>query len=288
MGHGYYSFEDRVLRSDKLGYKTKSIKDIFKSKLINDEMKPFGISFRESRDSIDHPSSIPVIIGLDVTGSMGSVPHFLVKEGLPNLMGKIMEKGIDDVQILFSAIGDHKYDKFPFQIGQFESSDDLMDKWLTSVYLEGGGGRNGGESYLLSWYFASRYTRLDSIEKRNKKGYLITIGDEPTFNEIPYKVLSDIFGSKREGVYSGGWGDIFEVDGSNEGKSKNYTALELLKEAQEMYNVYHIHISQTKSGKLESTIEGWYELLGDNLIEVEDRNDVSNVISDIIIKNEIL
>jgi len=293
MGYGNYSFSNRYTRSKELGYDTKNIKDIFKSKLINKEMDPFGVNIRESRDSDDHPNSLPIIIGLDVTGSMGSVPHFLVKEGLPNIMSKIMDKGIRDSQIIFTAIGDHKHDSAPFQIGQFESSDELMDKWLTDVYLEGGGGRNGGESYLLSWYFASKHTIIDSFEKRNKKGYLITIGDEPTFMEIPYKSIKKIFGTKKEIVYDEIWNDngTWEIDEIDKDLMENKNnekllALDLLKECQKKYNVYHIHIAQTKSGKLESTIEGWYEILGENLIVAENREDVQNIISDIIIKNE--
>ena len=34
---------------------------------------------------------IAIVIALDVTGSMGSIPHFLVKEGLPNIMKRIID-----------------------------------------------------------------------------------------------------------------------------------------------------------------------------------------------------
>lgn len=288
MGYGNYSFSDRSIRSKKLGYDTKSAKDIFKSKFIK-EMNPYGVDIRESRDSDEHPNSLPIIIGLDVTGSMGSVPHHLVKNGLPNIMSDIMDNGIPDPQVLFMAIGDHKFDNAPLQIGQFESSDDLMDKWLTNVYLEGGGGRNGGESYLLSWYFASYHTATDSFEKRNKKGYLITIGDEPTFMDIPVETISKITGNKKKVVYNEVWNDDkWELDIETEPiKTDKYLGHDLLEKAKEKYNIYHIHIAQTKSGKMESTIEGWHEILGDNLKIAENRQDVSKIISDIIVNNEI-
>jgi hypothetical protein len=38
---------------------------------------------------------------------MGRIPHDLVKVGLPNMMGGIIEHGIPDPQILFLGIGDH-------------------------------------------------------------------------------------------------------------------------------------------------------------------------------------
>ena len=58
-----------------------------------------------------------------------------------------------------------KCDSAPLQVGQFESSDELLDKWLTNIYFEAGGGGNGGESYALAWYFAALKTATDSMEK---------------------------------------------------------------------------------------------------------------------------
>jgi hypothetical protein len=97
-------------------------------------------------------------------------------------------------------------------------------------------------------------------------------------------------GKRKEIVYNEIWNDNNEWDIVEEESTiddnKDYDGLELLKKAQEKYNVYHIHVAQTKSGKLESTIEGWHELLGDNLIVAETREDVANIIADIIVKNE--
>lgn len=41
-------------------------------------------------------------------------------------------------------------DQAPLQIGQFESTAELMDQWLTWSFLEGGGGGTGHESYELA------------------------------------------------------------------------------------------------------------------------------------------
>jgi hypothetical protein len=68
------------------------------------------VAIRESRDSTDHPNALPIILALDVTGSMGSIPHYLVKEGLPHLMDGIIQKGFPDPQVLFLGIGDHECD----------------------------------------------------------------------------------------------------------------------------------------------------------------------------------
>ena len=221
MGGGSYSYTSRTTRATAMGYDTKSTQEIFASRSINSAMNPFGLGVRESCDSIEHPNSLAIIIALDVTGSMGSIPHFLVKEGLPLIMDNIIKGGIADPQVLFLGIGDHECDKAPLQVGQFESSDALLDKWLTDIYLEGGGGGNGGESYLLAWYLAANHTKIDCFDKRGQKGILFTIGDEPTLKDIPSHYLKRIFGGTQ---YS------------------NEVANELYDKAREKYDVYHIHI----------------------------------------------
>ena len=224
-------------------------------------MNPYGVRIRESRDSSEHPNSLSIILALDVTGSMGSIPHHLVKQGLPNIMGNIMQHGIKDPQLLFLAVGDHECDQSPLQVGQFESSDELLDKWLTDVYLEGGGGGNAGESYLLAWYFAGFHTAIDCFEKRNRKGFLFTIGDEPTLREIPAKALKSIMG---------------------EGQYQNYSAAELLDKARERYRVYHLHIRETGAGSAQTTVDGWKQLMGPNLIVIDRHEKVSDAIADIV------
>lgn len=263
MGYGHYSFTHREIREERLGYKTKSAHEIFHQRSINNAMNPYGVKVRESRDSADHPNSISIILALDVTGSMGSIPHFLVKEGLPTIMKHIIEAGINDPQVLFLAIGDHECDTSPLQVAQFESSDELLDKWLTSVYLEGGGGGNYGESYLLSWYFAGFHTSIDCFEKRKQKGFLFTIGDEPTLKHVPKEALKDIMG---------------------DGQYQDYSSAELLEKAMEKYHVFHLHIKETGAGSRQETMDGWKQLISNNLIIVEDKKNVAQIIANTIVK----
>jgi len=263
MGGGSYSFEDRKVRSKAMGYDTKSTHEIFQQRSINNAMDPHGVTVRESRDSQEHPNSVPIIIALDVTGSMGSIPHFLVKEGLPNIMQDIISAGIADPQLLFLAVGDHVYDSAPLQVGQFESSDELLDKWLTDVYLESGGGANEGESYHLAWYFAGFHTSIDSLEKRGQKGILFTIGDEPTLAGIRNSELKKIMG---------------------EGQYADLSASDLLEKASEKYHCFHLHIKQTRAGSMQSTMNGWKQLMGEGLIIVDNKNDVSRIISEKVVE----
>jgi len=261
MGGGAYSSVSHLHTIRAKGYDTKTMHEIFTARNINSSMNPYGVKIREARDSAEHPSSLAIILALDETGSMGSVPHFLVKEGLMDIMESIIKAGIADPQILFLGIGDHECDNAPLQVGQFESSDNLLDKWLTDVYLEGKGGGNDGESYLLAWYFAAFHTAIDCFEKRKQKGFLFTIGDEPVLPAVPASFLKRIMG---------------------EGQYENYSAAALLAKAREKYNVFHIHIKETASGSRQEVIDGWKQLLKGHLIAVEQRSRVAKVISDIV------
>ena len=263
MGHGSYSLNKRSVRSKALGYDTKSRQELFSQRSINNAMDPYNVRIRESRDSAEHPESLSIILGLDVTGSMGSIPHFLVQKGLPNIVDSIIKGGIQHPQVMFLGLGDHQCDNFPLQVGQFESSDDLLDKWLTSVYLEGGGGSNDGESYHLAWYFAAQHTILDCFEKRSQKGYLFTIGDEPVLKDLPAHTLKELMGD-------GQYGDM--------------TADVLFEMASKTYEVYHIHVRETRAGSFQKTIDGWKQLLWDHLLIAERHEDIVDIISDTIVK----
>jgi hypothetical protein len=179
-------------------------------------------------------------------------------------MDEIIKAGIADPQVLFMGIGDHECDRSPLQVGQFESSDELLDKWLESTYLEGGGGGNAGESYMLAWYFAANHTQIDCLEKRKEKGFLFTIGDEPVLLSVPGPALQKIMGNAQYGTL--------------------YNSTELLAEAQKMYEVYHIHISETYSGGRKHVKDGWKQMMGDHCIIVQSSDEVSSVIATIVSK----
>lgn len=133
-------------------------------------MNPKGLKVRECRDSAEHPDALGIAFALDVTGSMGDIPHLLAKKELPNLMKLLMACGIADPQVMFMAIGDATSDRAALQVGQFETTAQLMDQWLTWSYLEGGGGGTGEESYELALYVAAQHTDMDNWVKRKKEG----------------------------------------------------------------------------------------------------------------------
>lgn len=262
MGNSSYSFSNRTTRATKSGYDTKSADEIFeqnRKRRIHDSMDPKNAKIREARDSKEHPNTVPIILSLDVTGSMGKIPHFLVKEGLPHMMQGIIDEGTPDPALLFIAVGDSTCDQVPLQVGQFESGDQELDQWLTRTYIEGGGGGNEGESYLLAWYFAAYHTVTDAMEKRGHKGFLFTVGDEPCLECISNGDLQKIMGEKYE---------------------TGVTADVLLADAQKLYDVYHLHVLQGQRGK--DSLEGWKTRLGQRCIPISDYKDVAKTLTKIV------
>lgn len=267
MGCGSYSYVSAHARSTERTVAYSHLSDsaareqAFTQKHIDSEMIING-KVRESRDSEEHPNSFPIIIALDTTGSMGHIPMDLIKGSFPEIMKSIIEAGVPDPQVCFVGVGDCYFDNAPIQCGQFESSDELMEKWFQKVFLESGGGNNPGESYNLAWYFASRHTVTDSWEKRHKKGVLITIGDEPCLAEIPQSNIVSLFG-----------------DGSQSG----ILSSSLIEEASEQWELYHIHMGDLPI--YNSTISKWRGLIGEDRLVVLPRKNYNlvPVISSIIL-----
>lgn len=266
MGCGEYSVSSAIHTRTVHNYASKSADQIFEQnikKRIHESMDPKDIKIREARDSETHPNSVPMIVSLDVTGSMGSIPMHLIRDGLPHMMGNIIQHGTPDPALLFLAVGDTVYDEYPLQVGQFESGDKELDTWLTRTYLEGGGGANIGESYLLAWYFAAFHTVTDAWEKRGQKGFLFTIGDEPCLNGLPMNALK---GLMNHAVGQSG-----------------YTDVDLLKAAKEKWNVYHLHIMEGAGGA--RSLDYWKGLMGQNCITVDNHMDVSRIIAEIVVEH---
>jgi hypothetical protein len=161
----------------------KAHEDLDAHKVAGPSSPLAGKTVRESRDSDEHPTSIPVAVIFDVTGSMGRVPHeFLPK--LKELFSLVLRKGyIEHPQVLIGAVGDTHSDRVPLQVGQFES-DNRVDETLDKIFIEGGGGGGDHESYNLALWYMANCTATDAMEKRSKKGYLFMIGDERTYDEL--------------------------------------------------------------------------------------------------------
>jgi len=256
MGGGSYSSD--VYRSISDSFVNTDRADIFKSRKLDKSMSPKGVLFREARDSVEHPETVPIIIGLDVTGSMGIIPEQLCKGKLGTLIETMLKHNVAHPAVMFTAIGDHYFDNAPLQIGQYESGTEQLVQWLTTVFLESGGGGQDMESYMLAWLFAARHTSIDHFEVRNKKGYLFTIGDERVHPVVEGKFLKELMGYE---------------------KAEDITSEELLKEAQRMYEVFHIHANSTGYRNNPSVIGSWKDLLGERALVLDDHEMVAELIS---------
>lgn len=257
MGCGRLTADDWSSYSRSTSVDTKSVHEIYTASKINKDFDPKNIKMRESCDSVDNPNSTAMIVAADVTGSMGRVLDSLIKNALPTLVTEMFSrKPITDPHMMFMGVGDvEAHDEAPLQVTQFEADIRIAEQ-LTSIWLEQGGGGNGWESYLLPLYFAANHTKIDCMEKRNKKGYLFTIGDEPPQPKLYADDINTVFGYKPQ---------------------TDYSADDLLTMAGRSYNIFHILVTQG-NGYSPSCERKWRELYGQKLLVVDDINKIAEVI----------
>lgn len=225
MGRGSYTSSDWAkLKNSSRITEESTASQLFKANQMEERFNPKFIHVREARDNEDHPNSTPIIIGLDVTGSMGYLSAEIAKNGLNETMMKIYaNKPIEDPQIMFAAIGDVA-DDAPLQVTQFESDIRIAEQ-LLSLWLEGRGG-DFAEDYELLWYFAARHVKTDCNEKHGKKGYLFTIGDADCHEKLKGEHIKAIFD------------DVF----------MDVPSKRLVEMAGEKFEVFHIHIEKHRPG----------------------------------------
>lgn len=168
---------------------------MYTQKHLHAELNPYNI-VRECVDSVEHPRTRPVILALDVTGSMGQTAVEVSKQ-LNAIMTHLYGQ-VKDIEFCVMGIGDLAYDrKAPIQMSQFES-DVRIAEHMDKVYFEYGGGGNSYESYTAAWYMGARHTKLDCW-KRGGKGIIITLGDERLNPYLPKRALSEVTGDSLQG-----------------------------------------------------------------------------------------
>lgn len=240
----------------------KSAKQIYAKRSVDDRFDPMGVTMRESRDSDEHPESTAIIIGLDVTGSMDDILEKVAKR-LNILVKEILDrKPVTDPQIMFNAIGDGVIDRHPFQATQFESDIRIAEQ-LTDLYFERGGGGNLFESYPLAWYFAANHTDIDCLNKRGKKGFLFTMGDDCYPKSLTRYEIKRIFGD-----------DVPE----------DIDTAALLNQVNRKYEVFHLVLDRDTGWRdgNSSQIEKWRNLMGERVIKVPDYTKVPEIIVSIL------
>lgn len=270
MGCGSWDTRSFVSYSTSKGYDTDSRgvvtgsysnQEMFKAKNIDAALDPKGV-IRECCDNEEHPNTLPVILALDVTGSMGQTAVEIAKR-LNEIMTKLYEQ-VEDIEFMVMGIGDLSYDRFPIQASQFESDIRIAEQ-LEKVYFEFGGGGNSYESYTAAWYFGARHTKLDCWN-RGKKGIIITIGDERLNPYLP-----------RTAYYCGlsnATGDSLQADVETK---------DLYTETAEKFDIYHINVNHRGGYDQEQIKKSFLEYLDDkHFCTINKLDDITDTIVEII------
>ncbi len=242
------------INMDTGSYTVRSHQDIFKSRTINEALNPYKVT-RECCDSSEHPQTIPVILALDVTGSMGDAAKEVATK-LNVIMTDLYSK-VKDVEFMIIGIGDFAYDDAPLQVSQFESDIRIAEQ-MDKIWFEGCGGGNSYESYTGAWYFGTKHCKLDCWN-RGRKGIIITLGDENLNPYIPYKKLAKATGDSLQG---------------------DVETKELYTEAAEKYDIFHIYVDH--HGYQYADMNTWTDVLPKQHAMSCKIEDIPQAISDIV------
>ncbi len=247
---------------------TKTRAEIFTSTELDTEMSLLDVGVREARDSDANPKSTAIMVGVDVTGSMGKLAELIAKGGLSTLFTEVYDRQpVTDPAVMVLAIGDAtQWDRAPLQGGQFESDVDTSKSWLEKIYIEGAGGGNSFESYDLPVYFAAYHTSIDCFEKRGEKGFIFTVGDE-----LPPR-MTEVECIKKT------------IDSDGDGLQTDLTFEEVIEAVQKQYHYFHIIIGEGSyaRGRPDEVKDKWGKLLGQNAIWLDDYNALSETIISIL------
>lgn len=225
MGYGSYSAADwSKLKASRNLTTTNSVEETFVIKTCNPKFDPKYIGTRECFDSEDHPNSTPIVVGLDVTGSMGYLAVKVATEALNELIMKLYStNAIEDPALMCAAYGDYM-DSFPLQVTQFESDIRIVEQ-LLELYFENGG--QGDVVPTCLWHFLTHHTNIDAINKRKQKGFVFTIGDQADIrnNGSTANTIQRVIGDKTSAM----------------------SPEAVLKEAEKKFHLFHIMIGRNNT-----------------------------------------
>ena len=238
-----------------------SNQEMFKARYLDSALDPKNV-IRECCDSEEHPNTLPVILALDVTGSMGIAAVEVAKK-LNVIMTKLY-KDVKDVEFMIMGIGDLAYDGCPIQVSQFESDIRIAEQ-LDKIYFEFGGGGNGFESYTAAWYFGSRHTKLDCLN-RGRKGIIITMGDEQLNPYLPLR-------GRKSGL----------IDAIGDNLQADVETKDLYDEASQKFNIYHLDVEHGYRWNEDEIEKSYKKYLDDIHFRRVAMDNITNEIINIII-----
>jgi hypothetical protein len=232
----------------------------FESKRLDESLNPKKFTIRECANNEEHPNTIPVILALDVTGSLGEACSETAA-ALGVIITNLYKK-FKDIEFCVMGIGDLAYDDAPIQMSQFES-DVRIAEALDKIFMEHGGGGNAFESYTAAWYMGLHHTKLDCFDKQGRKGIIITMGDEPLNPYLPKYGLSDALGINVQG----------DID-----------TKELYDEASKKFDIFHIAVDSPRDcyRRYKGEIENSFGQVLGNRLRVATLNQLADVVEECI------
>ena len=151
----------------------------------------------DPRKRIRTESKNPLVVAVDVTGSMSTWP-FEIFDRLP-LLYNTLSQYREDLEICFAAIGDAGVDRWPLQVTEFAHGYDL-EQQLNALYGEGGGG-DAPESYGLFAWWVEHHVEVPKA----KKPFLVVFGDAPMHRTIPVEQVMRLLGETAPQEGSSTW-----------------------------------------------------------------------------------
>jgi hypothetical protein len=195
----------------------------------------------DPKKHIRSESKNPIVIAVDVTGSMASWPAEIF-DRLP-LLYNTLSQYRPDVEICFAAIGDAAVDRWPLQVTTFAGGFDL-EQLLGSLYGEGAGG-DAPESYGLFAHWVNTHVEVPNAEETP---FLIVFGDVTMHKSIPAPQIKHYLGDSA----------IFNVD-----------ALDSWQKVSKSWNTWFLRRPTGKPG--DHVDHQWAEAIGaQKIIRIED------------------
>ncbi len=155
--------------------------------------------------TIKTESENPIVVGIDVTGSMSRWPAEIF-DRLP-LMYQTLSQYRQDVEISFGAIGDAYSDRYPLQANDFGHGIVLEDH-VNALCPEGGGGGQVSETYELFAYFMLEKCKMSNAQSP----FMFIFGDEKFYNEVNPAQVEHYIGDNLENPMASGkvWQKLIE------------------------------------------------------------------------------
>jgi hypothetical protein len=182
--------------------------------------------------TISSDSKNPIVVGVDVTGSMSTWPGEIF-DRLP-LVYQTLSQYRPDVELSFSAIGDANSDKYPLQVNHFGKGIDL-ESHIKALYPEGGGGGQGMETYELFGYFMNTHCKTPNAHSP----FLFIFGDEGFYDQVEKSQVKHYIGDTLE---------------------KDVSSTQLLKKLTQSFDLYLLH--KTYDGGDSQVVKQWSDAIG--------------------------